>query len=429
LITAMSFFLHLLAVLFFITPLESGPEQGNQWSRFRGPNGTGKAVARDIPVDWDGSVDQLWKISLAGKGNSSPIGWGRQLFLQTASENGRERILLCIDSEAGKILWTRSLQGAPAKVHQKNTLATSTPATDGERVYALSWDGDRLLLSAFSVGGEPVWSQDLGPFKGEHGAGVSPIVYGGRVFLANDQDDSSSLLAFDSRTGEKLWQAPRPAIVACYSTPLVLEMPGRPPVLVASSSAGIAGYDPVTGREFWNWAWVFPQKPLRTVASPVYSNGFLFANSGEGGTGRHFVAVRLPAPGESGQPRLAWDSVKSFPYVSTILASGDHIYWVNDSGIAGCNAAATGQSIWMERLGGSMVASPILVGGKIFAVSEDGDIFVFSASTSFRLYARNSLEEVVRATPAVVNGRLVIRGSEHLFCFSMKSGHPGASAN
>ncbi len=416
----MNLLLYLLVLLIPSAAAQDNQNPAAQWSRFRGPNGTGQSDAKGIPVEWDGKDALLWRLAIPGKGNSSPVGWGRKIFLQSASDSGQERLLLCLDVEDGKVLWTRLLQGSPKQTHLKNTLATSTPAVDAERVYALSWDGESLLLSAYDHDGGPVWARDLGPFVGQHGAGISPIVFNGRVFLANDQDGSSSLLALDAHSGEKAWQVARPAFDACYSTPFVLERPGTPAILLVASSAGITAYDPGTGKVIWNWVWTFRNKPLRTVASPVYANGLVFANSGEGGGARHMVAVKIPRDETGALPELAWESTKTFPYVPTMLAVEDRICWVNDSGIAGCNAAATGEPVWMERLGGSMVASPILIDGKVFSVSEDGDVFVFSATPAFRLLAKNSIAEVVRATPAVVGTRLLIRGSTHLFCFGRK---------
>ena len=180
------------------------------------------------------------------------------------------------------------------------------------------------------------------------------------------------------------------------------------------STAGITGYDPETGSRRWHWAWPFGRKPLRTVGSPIYSDGLLFATSGDGGGDRHMVAVRLEGP--DGKPQLAWESKRGFPYVPTMLASSEYLYWVNDGGIAACHLARTGDSVWIERLGGNFAASPVLAGGKIYAAGEDGDVYVFRAGPKFELLARNPLGEVVRATPAVARGRLFIRGLNHLFC-------------
>src|SRR5262249_43809549 len=153
------------------------------WPRFRGPNGSGTAADKDIPVAWT-DKDILWKTALPGVGNSSPIVWGDRLFLQSASRDGKERMLLCVDANSGKVLWSKSAPGSRARIHPKNTLASGTPATDGERVYAAFWDGKHLSLAAYDFKGELLWNKDLGEFVSQHGAGHSPVVWRDHVYLA-----------------------------------------------------------------------------------------------------------------------------------------------------------------------------------------------------------------------------------------------------
>jgi len=386
------------------------------WPRFRGPNGAGVAADKDIPVKWDERDGLLWKVALPGAGNSSPIVWGNRLFTQTASRDGKERMLLCMDVTDGKVLWSRSVPGGKGKTHVKNSLASATPATDGERVYAAFWDGKDVALVAFDFNGNLLWRRDLGRFVSQHGAGASPVVYRDKVFYANDQDGSAALLAFDARSGKTLWQAPRAAFRACYSSPFVLERAGMASELVVASTAGITGYDPESGHANWHWTWVFGGMAMRTTASPIFSHGMIFACSGDGSGERHMVAVKLEGNGSGTRPVLAWENKKVFPYVPTLLAHGDHLYFVNDKGIAGCYMARTGEAVWTERLGRDVFASPVLIDGKVYATSEDGDVYVLAATPTFHLLAKNSLGERVIATPAVANNRLFIRGEEHLFC-------------
>ncbi|MBV9123491.1 MAG: PQQ-binding-like beta-propeller repeat protein, partial [Planctomycetes bacterium] len=147
------------------------------WPRFRGPNGTGIATQSDIPIRWTEQEGVLWKTSLPGAGNSSPVVWGDRVFLQSSSADGKERSLLCLKATDGKLLWSRAVSGSQARMHTKNTLASSTPATDGERVYALFWDGQDLLLTAYDFQGQLIWKRELGAFTSQHGAGTSPIVW------------------------------------------------------------------------------------------------------------------------------------------------------------------------------------------------------------------------------------------------------------
>jgi outer membrane protein assembly factor BamB len=297
----------------------------SDWTRFRGPNGTGIADDKDIPVQWS-AKNILWKVEVAGLGHSSPIVWKDHLYVQTASKDGKERILLCLDTKDGSTRWKRSMPARPVQgkgkkklIHEKNSFASSSPGVDAERVYVVFWDNVNIFLNAYTHAGEPVWSRDLGPFTSQHGAGASPIPIGDKVYFANDSDDNAVLLCLDGRTGATVWSQDRPHFRACYSSPFLRELPnGEGSELIVVSTMGVTGYDPDKGSKRWNWEWKFIAKqPLRTTGSPVTSNGMLFACSGDGGGPRHAVAVKLGTT-----PTLAWENHKDFPYVPTILAWG-----------------------------------------------------------------------------------------------------------
>jgi outer membrane protein assembly factor BamB len=398
------------------------------WDRFRGPNGTGIAADKDVPVRWTAQDGVLWKVRVPGIGHSSPVIWGDRLFLQSASADGKERWLLCLDADTGKTLWTRAAPGTSADFNPKNSLASSTPATDGERVYAVFWDGKDISIYAYDFQGKQLWQTDLDRFKSQHGVGLSPIVHAGRVFLNLDQDGSAAVLAFDGKTGKELWRAKRTAFRASYSTPFVLTSAGGDELIVAST-AGITGYDPSNGRENWNFTWSFQNKPLRVVASPIATAGLVIAQSGDGAGDRESIAVRLGGRGDVSGTNLAWQSSnrKTLPYVPCFLGQGDHLYSMGDKGVAVCRVARTGEEVWThdfrEKGKGptNVTASPILIDGRIYAVSEDGTAYVFAADPTFKLLAKNMVGEPVFSSPAVANNRLYIRGREHLFCIAKPS--------
>jgi outer membrane protein assembly factor BamB len=392
----------------------------DNWPRFRGPNGAGTSADKDIPVQWT-AADVLWKVSLPGRGNSSPVVWDDKIFVQSASADGKERFLLCLGLADGKTLWSKSLSGSRGVIHKKNTLASSTPATDGERVYALFWDGAAIALHAFDMKGNPVWQYDLGAFKSQHGNGASPIVHGGKVFLNNDQDGRAELVALEAKTGTLAWKAERDPERACYSTPFLREKADKSSELVVASTGGLTGYDPQTGAVNWNWVWHFTGKRLRTVGSPISTEGLVLAQAGDGDGSRHTVAVKLGGKGELGREALAWESTRgAMAYVPCMLALGEYVYRVNDKGEAACLVAATGKEVWSEPLGGNVSSSPVLIDGKVYAVTENGDVSVFRAAPKFELLGKSTLGEAVMATPAVSRGRLLIRGSEHLYCVGKK---------
>lgn len=393
------------------------------WPRFRGPNGTGIATDKDIPVQWT-PKDILWKVPLPGSGNSSPIVWGNRIFLQASSPDGQGRLMLCLNTADGQIVWQQKLPGSKAKHNGYNSLASSTPATDGERVYAAFWSGNDVALYAFDFRGKQVWKRDLGTFVSQHGPGASPVVYGDKVYFLNDQDKAqggpSQLLALDAKTGQTAWQVERQPYRASYAAPFLLEKPGGISELIVATTTGVHGYDPANGKENWVWHFNFTGKmPLRMVGSPLYHQGMIFAPTGDGSGERHFACLKVGDKGDVSKTNTLWESRdRNEPYVPGVLAWGDHIYSVRDKAptVAECRIARTGARVWSERLGGDFMASPILIDGKIYAVNLDGDVFVFPAAPEFKLLAKNSLGEGVTATPAVADNRLYIRGRNHLFC-------------
>lgn len=392
--------------------------RASDWPRFRGDNGTGIVPDKDIPVEFGPTKSLMWKVPIAGKGNSSPIVWKKRIYFQTASEDGSERLMLCLSLADGKVLWQQSAPGKTAKTHTKNTLASCSATTDGQRVYMPFWDGADLSVTAFDLDGKRLWTRDLGSFKSQHGAGHSPIVYGGKVILANDQDGKSELVALDAADGTVAWKAPRKAFNASYSTPSLLERNGQTDVVVVSA-AGAAGYDPATGSERWSWSWSGNDKQLRTIGSPVLTQGMIFFGGGNGPGDRHTVAVRLDGKGELPASNMAWELRRLLPYVPSMIPYGEHVFFVNDKGIAGCFVAKTGEITWESRLGaGDVTSSPLLIDGKIYVVNEKGTAYVYAADTkAFKLISSSELDEGVMASPAVADGRLLIRGKEHLFCF------------
>jgi outer membrane protein assembly factor BamB len=427
------FLFTLLLALGFVVPVSA-----ENWERFRGPNGTGVAPDKNIPVKFDAAENVLWKLALPGLGNSSPIIWGKHLFLQTASADGSQRLLLCIDADKGKELWSRGIPAAPAPKglkHPKNTLASATPVTDGEAVFVPFWDGKSVFMVAYTFKGDLLWNKPLGHWISQHGTGASPILYKDKLIFANDMDKEhpqtkapvnkpSTLYAFNKKTGDIVWEVPREAERACYSAPFILENRGAAPELIVTSTTSIMSYNPDDGAPNWRWNWTFRGKlALRTVGSTLYLDGMLFACSGDGSGERLLSAVTLNGLGKSARPKLAWENAKEFPYVPCLLSRGPHVYFINDGGFAGCFVAKTGKKVWFERLANTktITASPLLIDDKIYVPSEEGDVHVIAATpTAFQPIAQNPMGEVIRATPAVADGRLYIRGQNHLFCIGRK---------
>jgi outer membrane protein assembly factor BamB len=412
----------------------SGAALAGNWERFRGPNGTGTINDKDVPLTFGPTENLLWKVPLAGIGNASPVIWGKHLFLQSASTDGKDRTLYCFDTTDGKVRWQQSIPGVTVRIRKDSSLASSTPATDGEAVYVAFWDGKDIIVSAYDFQGTKRWSKNLGGFSSQHGAGASPILYKDKLILANDMDREdfhtkkrnehpSVLVALDKKTGAIAWETPREAVRACYSAPFFWQRPGQgEPDLVVVSTTSIAGYNPSTGARLWektDWQGKSAPFPLRTVASTAVSDNVLIACSGDGKGPRLAVALALPNSAQADPPERLWENPKEFPYVPTPLAHGNHFYFVSDDGYAGCYNARTGKRVWRERLADDdgFTASLLLIDGKVYAASDAGDVHVFAAEPEYRALAHNKIGERLRATPAVADGRIYFRGERHLYCF------------
>ncbi|MBX9623106.1 MAG: PQQ-binding-like beta-propeller repeat protein [Gemmataceae bacterium] len=382
------------------------------WPRFRGPNGSGAADGTLPPID---PAKPLWKVAVPGKGVSSPVVVGDKLFVQSADDT--RRLLVCLDAATGKTLWTRELPGRPAKTHQKNSLASGTAAAADGRVFVVAWDGEAVALHAFTADGKELWTQGLGTFTSQHGPGHSPAVYGGLVFVNVDQDGAAVLKGFDAATGDLKWAVERKAYRASYSTPFLLERPGKPAELLVGTTTEITAYDPATGKVVWAYtpAWPAGEMPLRVVGSPVWAGGRVVCAFGDGGGARYVLAVDP----DGRRPAKVWDMKnKATPYVPCMLARGDRVLWVTDKGQAGCVDARAGKVVWDERVSvKDVTASPILVGDEVLALAETGQWYVWKAADEFELVRKGDLGEPVSASPAFAAGRLYVRGDRHLYCF------------
>lgn len=385
-----------------------------EWSRFRGPNGSGVSDAKTIPVKWTDS-DIRWRAKLPGEGISSPIAWGERLFITSAEPEAGQRHLLCLSTRDGKELWRQSESFHVYKKHAVNAFATSTPAADEERVYQVWQSADSSALVAYTHEGAPAWRFELDPFSEGHGGGVSPIVYQDLVVVACDQQGPSYLVAVDRRTGEQRWKTARRSKRAGYATPCVYQAPGRPDELIFSEwKHGITGIDPRTGEVRWEVD-CFGDRTERAIASPIVAGDVIFGTCGFVTSAKHCVAVR-PGEGDRPEAKELFRVEKSAPHLPTPLAYGDRLFLWTEKGIASSVKLATGEVVTTRRIGGNYSASPICIDGKLYGVSDDGEVVVLKADDSLEELARNSLGEPSRATPAVASRRLYLRTMSEVLC-------------
>ncbi len=409
------------ALFAFVACCSLGLAGAADWTRLRGPNGTG--VVSEATLVKFTAKDQLWKTPIPGAGHGSPIIVGDRVFLQSASADQSQRSLYCLNAKTGKIEWTKDIAGRkPDTIHRNNTGASSTPASDGERVYTTVWDGAALSLYAFDFTGKELWNAPLGGFTGQHGAAHSPMVFDGIVYVNVDSDVSAKLVAYDAIQGTEKWTMDRVKERASYTTPLVLEEKGKPAQLILGTTTSVDSYEPKTGKLNWSYTVVFPVKKLRAVGQPMLAAGNIVTYMGEGGAGRYMVAVKTDGAGVLGEKGKAWDIKDKTPYVPSAIAYEDHLYWVNDTGFAACADAKTGKILWYTRTNQKGISSsPILVKDTILIFDEAGKAVAFKASPKeYESLGESTLGEGVFASPAAAGGRLFVRGMQHLFCFGQK---------
>ncbi len=386
------------------------------WPRFRGSDGNGVGTATNLPIRWsDGDV--RWKITLPGKGHSSPVVWKDRVFVTSGDVTNAERHVLCLGCSDGATLWHKQFQSRPFAQNRDNSYGTATPAVDEAGVYACWATPEAITAAALSLEGKERWLQNIGPFKGRHGSGASPVVYNHLVWINNDQDGPSSLLALDADSGRISHKIERRADKVSYGTPCLWRQPGRSDQLVfAASSHGLTSVDPLNGTINWDCTNLFE---ARIVSSPIAADGMIICSSGEGGVGRRLVAVRPPSGTTA--CRVVYDLKTGVPNVPTALAVDGRLYLLCDNGLLRCLRTATGEQVWQERLPARFYSSPIWAQGRLYLVSKSGEVFVVAAADEYRLLARNSLGEASFATPAIAHETLFFRTESHLLAVSAQN--------
>jgi outer membrane protein assembly factor BamB len=379
-----------------------------EWTRFRGPNGSGISEAKTVPTKWT-TEDANWIAKLPGRGHSSPVVWGDQLFVTSANEKSNTRALICLHTGDGSIKWTKESTYNAYKKHKNNSYASSTPAVDADHVYVIWHSKKSTPLIAFDHSGKKVWEYDLGPYLHGQGGAASPIVHENLVVIANDHKADSFLLAVDRRTGKEQWKIPRDGKRACYTTPCIFTPNDRPAEIIFSHCfEGIIGVDPTNGKTNWHID-VFGRASQRALGSPVVTDNLVIASSGGVGGGKQVVAVSPTKDDNKVAVAEAFRVTRQAPHVPTPLIYKDWIFLWADDGIVSCLNKDTGKVVWKERIGGNFFGSPICVDGKLCCISLDGEFVVVKASDEFELLARIDAGNPSKSTPAVSGGVLYVR--------------------
>ena len=430
----------LLTVLVVLSALARAGAADN-WPQFRGPTGDGRSDAKGLPLTWSETENVKWKVPIHDKGWSSPVIWGDQLWLTTATEDGKQLFVLTLDKNSGKVLRDVKLFEAtqPELWKRYNSYASPTPVIEEGRVYVTFGEAGTACLDTQT--GKVLWERRDLRCNHYRGAGSSPILFGNLLILQFDGADAQFVVAMDKQTGKNVWRVNRSTnyrdlgadgkpkaegdLRKGYGTPQIATIEGKP-VLLSNGAKAHYGYDPLTGKEYWQ---VENQPFHSTGARPIYGQGLIFYSAGF--SKGHFYAIKPPpasawkagnildasqsADPVPGRPQLVWKLTKGVPETPSPILQGDLLMLVDNSGFASAVGAKTGKVLWSERVLKGVYASPIGAEGHVYAFDREGKGVVFAASREFKLLGESKLEGSIEAAPIAVGKALYVRTSKALY--------------
>lgn len=395
------------------------------WPGFRGPTDAGRADEARLPITWSEEENVVWKTPIDGKAWSSPVIWGDRIFLTNAPEEGSTLSVIAVDKHSGEVIYNNRLHFVPLPqyCHPFNSYASPSPVVEEGRLYVSFGSPYNGCLDTET--GEVIWQRTDFVCNHFRGPGSSPMLYQDRLFLHFDGADEQYVVAIDKYTGETIWRTDRsvdfndidPATGKpdrdgdwrkAYSTPIIADVDGRP-VLVSLGSKALYAYDPDNGEELWR---VEFDDSHSGSCRPVFAHGLIYAPNG---SAAELFAIRPDGRGVVTDSHVEWKHNRAVPRRASPLIVDDLIYMVDDSGVAACVEAHSGQEVWRKRLGSNFSASPIHADGRIYFFDQDGKATVVRAGREYEVLATNQLDDGFMASPAVSGDALYLRTRSHLY--------------
>jgi outer membrane protein assembly factor BamB len=402
---------------------------GDTWPCWRGPTGQGVTDAKDLPLTWGGPANEnvVWKAALPGADSkakfdhnqSSPIVWKDRVFVimvfwpeGVAQSEFPEHHVACYAAADGKQLWDVKVPPGPWLLKDlRGGYSAPTPCTDGERVYALFGSSE---LAALDFSGKLLWRKEITPYAWDVAIGTSPFLYRDAVLVLADgtKPSESRLIAFDRKTGDIRWEKKRPEANFNHSTPILIEVNGKPQLVVASSGA-VQGIDPADGTVIWR------AKNNGDVPTPAFGGGLVYSESGRGGPG---IAIDPTGEGDVAKTKVKWTTPPIPEGYSSPTIAGGHVYRVHNPGILKCFDLSNGERVYSERLpnGVNSSASPVLTADNRLYFAGGGKSVVLPVGPKYEAIGTGDLNDGGAASPAVANGRLYLKGAKYLYCIGKK---------
>jgi len=385
------------------------------WPRFRGPAGQGISFYSNIPASWNGKTGEgiRWKAAIPLPGMNSPVVWGNRVFL-TGADRQRCQVY-CFDANSGELIWQRAVENVPFSkpasddISADTGFAASTAATDGRRVYAIFANGD---VACFDFSGKQIWARSVGPLNNMYGHAASLVVHRNMLLIQLDQarteDKLSKLMALDVTCGKTVWEVRRP-VPDSWATPIVIST-GQREEIITCANPWVIAYAPATGSELWRAECLGGD----VASSPVYANGLVFVIKAY----ELLVAVSPGGQGNVTETNIAWTAEGVMPDICSPATNGDLLFVLETEGIVTCYDAANGAKVWEKDMAKTFMASPSLAAENVYLMAEDGTMIIVKADRQFKEVRRCGLGEESLASPAFQNGRIYIRGKEHLYCIA-----------
>lgn len=404
-----------IAALFLATSTVCVSAEDN-WNQFRGPRGDGASAAKNLPANIEeGSNVIKWKTPIHGKGWSSPVVWGDQIWMTTAPETGEQLFAVCVDATTGKVIHDIKVfdVAKPHFCHPTNSYASPTPVVENGRVYVHFGRYGTACLDTSS--GKKLWENrelDCDHFRGP---AASPVIEGDSIFLAFDGVDVQFVVAMNKNSGKVVWNTKRDIDygttngdrMKAYSTGQIIEVNGQKQFVSPAATETIA-YSLADGKPIWR----VRHGGMNAAARPLFVNGLLYLSAGSGDTS--LVALKPEGKGDLTKS-IVWSTGKGVPHRSSQIISNGLLFMTNDDGVATCLDAANGETKWVHRLRGAHWASPVLADGKLYFFSKDGTITVMKAGDEAEVLAKTKLESGFNASPAFKGNAMFLRSFRHLY--------------
>jgi outer membrane protein assembly factor BamB len=388
------------------------------WPELLGPHGNGHADAKRLPLTWSESKNVRWKTAIAGQGWSSPVIWGKQVWMTTALDEGKSLRAICVDKATGKVVHDVEVFAIerPDQKNKFNSYASPTPVIEEGRVYVSFGNYGSACLDTAT--GKPIWVNQSLNLDHKEGPGSSPILYKNLCILNCDGMDRQYVVALDKMTGQVVWKTDRTTdfggrdrdLRKAYSTPTVIRVDGRE-LLLSIGAFRFFAYEPMTGREVWS---VGTYPGFSTISRPQFAHGLVYISTGY--MKADLLAVHPTGSGDVTGSNVAWKFTQGVPCKPTPVIVGDYLLMTSDNGIARCLNAKTGEQYWQARLGSAYSASPLYAAGRVYLFSEKGETHVLEAGRELKVLAENQLDGKFMASPAVSENKLYLRTDTHLYC-------------